>query len=110
MERKYIAIIRGPKEYLPSGIKFEKLEITQDDIDEFLSEGDEVETEEDAITYYRTEYVAEWEQRWCSVQIMTPDEAEALYGALHNFLCEETAKEADNEEEEQEENVWEDWE
>lgn len=41
---------------------------------------------------------------------MTPDEAEALYGALQDFLWEESAKEADNEEEEQEEDEWEDWE
>lgn len=47
MERIYVAIIKGPKEYLPGGIKFEKFEIHQHEIDDFLDDGEEEEQEED---------------------------------------------------------------
>lgn len=74
METKLIAIIVGPKEYLPEGTKFEKFEITQEEIDDFLEDGEEDETEEDAIQYYKEEYIAEWEQRWCQVMLLTEEE------------------------------------
>jgi len=107
MEWKYVAIIKGPKEYLPEGTKFEKFEITQDDIDEFLSEGNEDETEEDAINYYIDEYTAEWGQRWCSVQLLTEDEFNSLYNSVQELFIDNGD---DGEEEEEEENEWKDWE
>jgi hypothetical protein len=73
MKTKLIAIVVGPKEYLPEGIKVELFEVAQDDIDCFLEEVEE-ETEEDAIQYYKEEYIAEWEQRWCQVMLLTEEE------------------------------------
>lgn len=107
MERIYIAIIKGPKPYLPEGTKFEKFEITQEEIDDFLEDGEEGETEEDAIQYYKDEYAAEWEQHWCSVTFLREPEFNSLYGAVHEFFIE---NEDDDEEEEEEEDEWKDWE
>lgn len=95
MERIYVAMIKGPEEYLPMGIKFEKIEITQEDIDEYLDEGDDGEDEEDAIQYYKEEYAAAWEQRWCSVQLLTEDEFNSLYSSLQEFIFEESGKDDD---------------
>jgi hypothetical protein len=106
MERVYVAIIKGPKEYLPEGIKFEKFEIHQHEIDDFLEDGEEGETEEDAIQYYKEEYAAEWEQRWCSVTFLSEPEFNSLYNSVQEFFIE---NEDDGEEEEQEEDEWEDW-
>lgn len=106
MERIYVAIIKGPKAYLPEGTKFEKVEITQDEIDDYLSEGDEGETEEDAIQYYKEEYAAGWEQHWCSVTFLSESEFNELYNSLQEFFIE---NEDDGEEEEQEEDEWEGW-
>lgn len=95
MERRYKAIVTGPKEYLPGGFIREEFEITQEDIDEYLSE-DDSETEEDAINYYKEEYIAMWAQRWCIALLFTENES-----PLFN--------DDDGEEEEQEEDGWEDW-
>jgi hypothetical protein len=108
MKRVYVAIIKGPKEYLPEGIKFEKFEITQDEIDDFLEDGEDVETEDDAIQYYKEEYAAEWEQHWCSVTFLSELEFDSLYGAVQEFFI-FTENDDDGEEEEQEEDEWEDW-
>ena len=78
MERKYKAIITGPKEYLPGGVLMEEFVITQDDINEYLGEEDS-ETEEDAINYYKEEYIAEWAQRWCNAQLITKYEVSSDY-------------------------------
>ena len=86
MERTYVAIIKGPKAYLPEGTKFEKVEITQEEIDDFLEEGEEGETEEDAIQYYKEEYAAEWEQRWCSVTLLSESEFNALYNSVQELF------------------------
>lgn len=85
MERIYIAIIKGPKPYLPEGIKFEKFEITQEDIDEFLEEGQH-DRWEDAIQYYKEEYAAEWEQHWCSVTFLSESEFNELYNSVQEFF------------------------
>ena len=96
MERKYIAIITGPKEYLPGGFKREEFVITQEDINEYLSE-DDSETEEDAINYYKEEYIAEWSQRWCNAVLFTENELPIF-------------DDDDGEEEEEEEDEFDDWE
>ena len=86
MERVYVAIIKGPKEYLPGGIKFEKFEIHQHEIDDFLEDCEDGETEEDAIQYYKEEYAAEWEQGWCSVTFLSETEFNALYNWVKEFF------------------------
>jgi hypothetical protein len=106
MERTYVAIIKGPKAYLPEGTKFEKFEITQDEIDDFLEDGEEGETEEDAIQYYKEEYAAEWEQRWCSTTFLSESEFNALYNSVQEFFIDNGD---DGEEEEEEEDEWQDW-
>lgn len=95
MERKYIAIITGPKEYLPGGFKREEFVITQEDIDEYLSE-DDSETEEDAIEYYKEDYIAVWAQGWCNAVLFTENELPLF-------------DDDDGEEEEEEEDEWKDW-
>ena len=87
MERVYVAIIKGPTEYLPGGIKFEKFEIYQQDLEDFLEDGEEYgDTEEDAIEYYKEEYAAEWGQRWCSVTFLSEAEFNALYNSAKEFF------------------------
>lgn len=119
MERKYIAIITGPKEYLPGGFKREEFVITQEDIDEYLSE-DDSETEEDAIEYYKEDYIAVWAQGWCNVQLISEHELIGDYddpnGGHNGQRFVDVAKnelplfdDDDGEEEEEEEDEWEDW-
>jgi hypothetical protein len=100
MERKYKAIITGPNEYLPGGVLVESFEITQDEINEYLSEEDD-ETEEDAINYYKEEYIAEWAQRWCTAQLLTEEKIDAAENIFNDD---------DGEEEEEEESEWDEWE
>ena len=97
MERKYKAIITGPDEYLTGGVLVESFEITQDAINEYLSEEDD-ETEEDAINYYKEEYIAEWAQRWCTAQLLTEEKIDAAENIFNDD---------DGEEEESE---WDEWE
>jgi len=100
MERKYKAIITGPNEYLPGGVLIESFEITQDAINEYLSEEDDG-TEEDAINYYKEEYIAEWAQRWCTAQLLTEEKIDAAENIFNDD---------DGEEEEEEESEWDEWE
>ncbi len=86
MERIHVAIIKGPEEYLSGGIEFEKFEIHQHEIDDFLEDCGDGETEEDAIKYYKEEYAAEWEQRWCSVTFLSESEFNALYNSAQGFF------------------------
>ena len=83
---KLIAIIKGPKEYLPpKGKLIEEFIITQEDIDDFIDEDDG--TEEEAIEYYTEEYESEWAQRFCDVTFLTPEEFSDLsdYKPSHSF-------------------------
>lgn len=68
MSNKYVAIIRGPKEYLKEETLIEKFEITQEEIDECREAG---EQDEEVIEYIIEEYHNEWEQRWCRAQVFT---------------------------------------
>jgi len=106
MERKYKAIVTGPKEYLPGGILVEEFVITQEDINEYLSE-DDSETEEDAINYYKEDYVAGWAQRWCTAQLLTEEEIDELDRRDSENIFDEDDGE---EEEEEEESEWDEWE
>ncbi len=121
MERLYVAIIKGPKEYLAEGMKFEKFEIDQQQIDSYLfmhlmnNFGRIVKepSEEYVIQLYKKKYVEEWEQKGCSVTFLIEDEFNSLYGAVQEFFTENDGdgeeKDHDNEEEEQEEDEWNDW-
>jgi hypothetical protein len=105
MERKYIAIITGPKEYLPGGFKREEFVITQEDIDDYLEE-DDSETEEDAIVYFKEEYKAVWAQGWCNVQLLTEEEVASMgliIAGTENIF-------SDDDGEEEEEDELDDWE
>ena len=64
---KFKAIITGPKEYLPGGVKIEDFEITEVDVLEAIEED---ESSEDAINYIKEEYCASWEQHWCKVNLV----------------------------------------
>jgi hypothetical protein len=65
---KYVAIVKGPKEYLKEEVLVETFEITQEEIDECREDG---ESDEQVIDYILDEYAAEWEQRWCHAQVFT---------------------------------------
>jgi hypothetical protein len=65
---KFKAIITGPKEYIPGGVKIEDFEITEVDVLEAIE--DEDGTSEDAINYIKEEYCASWEQHWCKVNLV----------------------------------------
>lgn len=73
---KFKAIISGPKEYLPGGVKIEDFEITEEDVLEAIE--DEDGSSEEAINYLKEEYCAAWEQRWCKVNLIPLDEFEAI--------------------------------
>ena len=119
MERRYKAIVTGPKEYLPGGVLMEEFVITQEDINEYLGEEDSENTNV-AINYYKEEYIAEWAQRWCNVQLITKYEVASDYddpnGGHTGQRFVDAAKDElplfaddDGEEEEEEEDEWEDW-
>jgi hypothetical protein len=73
---KFKAIISGPKEYLPEGVKIEDFEITEEDVLGAIE--DEDGSSEEAINYLKEEYCAEWEQRWCKVNLLTLEQFEAI--------------------------------
>jgi len=73
---KFKAIISGPKEYLPDGVKIEDFEITEEDVLEAIE--DEDGSSEEAINYLKEEYCAAWEQRWCKVNLLTLEQFEAI--------------------------------
>lgn len=87
MERTYVALIKGPPEYVEGGAKFEKIEITQEEIDGFLEEFClHVGGENEVIEYLLSEYIAEWAQRWCVAQIMTVSEFNRLFDGVDELL------------------------
>ena len=85
---KFKAIITGPKEYLPGRVKIEDFEITEQDVLESIEED---ESSEEVINYLKEEYCAEWEQRWCKVNLIPLEEYEDII------------KQSEEEEEEEEE-------
>lgn len=73
---RYIAIVKGPKEYLKEEVLLEKFEITQEDIDEFR---EREESDDEVIDYIVEEYCNEWEQRWCHAQVFTLGQYKIIY-------------------------------
>jgi hypothetical protein len=75
MNKTFYLLVTGAKVYLPGGRKLEKIEITQEEMDEIR---DEDETEQEVIDYFAEEAIAEWAQRWCIAQVITKEEYEKL--------------------------------
>jgi hypothetical protein len=75
MVHKFYLLVSGPKVYLPEGTKVEEHSITQEDIDEWIEDG---ETEQDVIDYFIEEEIAAWEQRWCQAVQITEDQYHKL--------------------------------
>ena len=75
MNRTFYLLVTGPKVYLPGGRKLEKIEITQEDIDE-MREGDE--SDQDVIDYIINDAIAEWKQGWCKAVVITEDDYNKL--------------------------------
>lgn len=71
MTRYYKMIITGPAAYLPELVKIKDIEITQDEIEEAMEEG---ESEDDAVNYILNDMAAEWEQRWCQAIVITVEQ------------------------------------
>lgn len=90
MEREYIALITGPEPMLKNGFRLERFTVTDDDISEFLEEEDllTIPTVERAIEYYKEEYVAEWEQRFCNVTLMTMAQFTEIFNESGKFIVE----------------------
>lgn len=76
MERVFYLLITGPKPYLPGGPRYEKLVITQEDIDEAREEG---ESDDEVVEYIIEEEIATWEQHWCQASVLTEDEYKKLH-------------------------------
>jgi hypothetical protein len=110
MRREYVAVIKGPNEIIPGGVKFERLEITEEEIQEYLEEGEEDETEDDAIKYILEEYIASYEQRLCNVVILSPEEFDKVYNYLGHLIIDEGILEEIFEEEESDDDSWSEWE
>ena len=107
MGATYVAIIKGPKEYLAGGMLIQKFEITDEAIADYLDESGPGQNEEHAITYYMGDYTDEWEQRFCTVTFLTEDEFNSLYNEAEEVIKEELKEpdpldewEADEEEDE----------
>ena len=64
---KFKAVITGPEALLPGGTKEEDFEITEQDIEEAMEDG---ESREEAVAYIKEEYCAAWEQHWCKVVLV----------------------------------------
>ena len=107
MGATYVAIIKGPKEYLAGGMLIQKFEVTDEAIADYLDEAGPGQNEEHAITYYMGDYTDEWEQRFCTVTFLTEDEFNSLYNEAEEVIKEELKEpdpldewEADEEEDE----------
>jgi hypothetical protein len=75
MNKTFYLLVTGPKVYLPGGRKLEKIEITQEDIDD-TREGDE--SDEDVLNYFIEDEISAWEQHWCKAVVITEDEYNKL--------------------------------
>jgi hypothetical protein len=75
MTKKFYLLVTGPKEYLPSGSKVEEYEITQEEIDEVIEEG---ETEQEVIDYFIEGEIAAWEQHWCKAVVIDEEQYRKL--------------------------------
>jgi len=79
----YVAMISGGPLKEP---KFEKFEITEEEIQEWLAEGDGDETVQDAIDYLKEDYIFSWEQRLCKVVLLTEDQFTGIFNFVGEFI------------------------
>jgi len=75
MNKTFYLLVTGPKVYLPGGRKLEKIEITQEDIDDTREED---ESDEDVLNYFIEDEISAWEQHWCKAVVITEDEYNKL--------------------------------
>ena len=69
---QFIAVIKGPQYILgDNGCIVETLEFSQQELEEEREEG---ESPDDYLDYFLEEYINEWEQKHCTVQIFTPEQ------------------------------------
>ena len=73
---KYIMIVRCPdrEDFV------EEFIVEPEDIEEYMEDGDESETIDDAINYFLNDYVDSWEQHFCSVKVLSDMEYYELTG------------------------------
>ena len=66
--------------------KFEKFEITEEEITEAL---EEYETREDAIDYIKEDYISSFEQRGCKVILLTEEQFNGIFDFVGEFIKKE---------------------
>lgn len=79
----YVAMISGGPLKEP---KFEKFEITEDEITEAL---EEYETREDAIDFIKEDYISSFEQRGCKVILLTEEQFNGIFDFVGEFIKKE---------------------
>jgi len=79
----YVAMISGGPLKEP---KFEKFEITEEEITEAL---EEYETREDAIDYIKEDYISSFEQRGCKVILLTEEQFNGIFDFVGEFIKKE---------------------
>lgn len=80
----YVAMISGGPLKEP---KFEKFEITEDDIEECREE-DEMSVQ-DAIDFIKDDYVSAYEQSGCRVILLTEEQFNGIFNFVGEFLKKE---------------------
>jgi hypothetical protein len=63
----------------------EELVITQENIDEYLNEG--TGTQEEAIDYFKSDYIAEWEQRFHKCILVPVTESSSKILCILDYNC-----------------------
>ena len=76
MKKIFLAIIVGPEGYVEGGFKLEWLTITEEHVSDYLSEGEG--SLDDAVEYYKREYIAEWGQRMCQCILLSEEQAKQI--------------------------------
>jgi len=79
----YVAMISGGPLKEP---KFEKFEITEEEITEAL---EEYETREDAIDFIKEDYISSFEQRGCKVILLTEEQFNGIFDFVGEFIKKE---------------------
>lgn len=80
----YVAMISGGPLKEP---KFEKLEITEDDIHECIEE--EEMSVQDAIDFIKDDYISSYEQSGCKAILLTEEQFNGIFNFVGEFLKKE---------------------
>ena len=78
----YVAMISGGPLKEP---KFEKVEITEEEIIE-LQEEEDYETREDAIDFIKEDYISSYEQRGCKCVLLSEEQFNGIFNFVGEFL------------------------